>query len=90
MNDIIQKITAWIKANKLLAVAIGGAALLMFFPKIMRFGRNTYRRRRRIIPRAVGMRRRKVYTKGGRAKRPWQIKGSLAARRHMAQIRRMK
>jgi len=51
------------------------------------------RRRRRPLPRSVGMhkvRRRKQYTKGGKVKKPWQIKGSLAAKRHMARIRRMR
>jgi hypothetical protein len=54
-------------------------------------GRRTYRRRRP-LPRSVGIRRRprKQYTKGGKAKKPWQIKGSMAARRHMARIRRMR
>jgi len=54
-------------------------------------GRRTFRRRRP-LPRSVGIRRRprKQYTKGGKAKKPWQIKGSPAARRHMAQIRRMR
>lgn len=49
---------------------------------------------RRRIPRSVGLTRRgvprKQYTKGGKAKKAWQIKGSLAARRHMAQIRKMR
>jgi len=51
-----------------------------------------YRRnKRRTLPRSVGMRKiRRQYTKGGKVKKPWQIKGSIAARRHMAQIRRMR
>lgn len=52
----------------------------------------TYARRRRRLPRSVGMSkarpsyRRRTRTKG--SKKPWQIKGSLAARRHMALIRK--
>lgn len=45
---------------------------------------------RRSLPRSVGMHkvRRKIdYNKNGTRKKPWQIKGSPAARRHMAQIR---
>lgn len=94
MKETFDKIFTWIKGN--LLIAIGGAVVitLLFFPKL--FKGTTRRRRRRVtyraasgrrLPRSVG-RRRKVYTKGGKAKKPWQIKGSLAARRHMAQIRR--
>ena len=106
MNDIINKIIAWVKANLWLSLGILGAVVLFLFPKVFKFpfSRNirrrrnrivnrsvTRRRRRRVIPRSVGIRRkRKSYTTGGKRKKPWQIKGSLAARRHMAQIRRMK
>jgi hypothetical protein len=50
----------------------------------------------RSLPRSVGVRRnrpavrRKQYTKDGKAKKPWQIKGSEAARRHMRRIRQMR
>ena len=54
----------------------------------------TITRSRRRLPRSIGLTRRgvprKQYTKGGKAKKAWQIKGSLAARRHMAQIRKMR
>jgi hypothetical protein len=52
--------------------------------------RSARNRRLRRLPRSVGMLPRKQYTKGGKAKKPWQIKGSEAARRHMAKIRRMR
>jgi hypothetical protein len=55
--------------------------------------RTYFRRPRRTLPRSVGIRRsrtRRQYTKGGKVKKPWQIKGSIAARRHMARIRRMR
>jgi hypothetical protein len=94
MKETFDKIITWVKNN--LWLAIGGAAIitLLFFPKL--FSATTRRRRRirpvttrarsgRRLPRSVGRRK---YTSGGKAKKPWQIKGSLAARRHMAQIRR--
>jgi len=46
---------------------------------------------RRPLPRSVGMHKaRPQYNKSGKQKKPWQIKGSEAARRHMAKIRRMR
>lgn len=98
MKEFIDKLIAWVKNNLLLA--IGGAAVitLLFFPKIFRSSPRRRRRRLTTVGRSYGTRRRrsiirrpkprKQYTKGGKAKKPWQIKGSLAARRHMAQIRR--
>jgi len=48
-------------------------------------------RRRRQLPRSVGLYKRNkpavAYNKNGSRKKPWQIAGSPAARRHMAQIR---
>ena len=87
------KIFDWIKSNMLLALGILAAVVILFFPKIFRTSRRR-RRRNRTLPRSVGMykrrRTRKAYTKGGKAKKAWQIKGSEAARRHMAKIRRMR
>jgi hypothetical protein len=104
--NFFNNILAWVKANILLAVVILIVGIALLFPKVLRgvIGprrirhRRTiaapYRRRRRSLPRSVGMykigRTRKQYTKGGKAKKAWQIKGSIAARRHMAQIRRMR
>jgi hypothetical protein len=46
---------------------------------------------RRSLPRSVGTHKsRPQYNKSGTRKKAWQIKGSLAARRHMAQIRRLR
>lgn len=45
-------------------------------------------RRRRALPLSVGLR--KHYTKSGKTKKPWQVKGSEAARRHMRRIRAMR
>jgi hypothetical protein len=101
----MEKILTWIKANILLAVAIGLVAIVMFFPKLLKGLISSPRRRRvhytsvrtrsrRRLPRSVGLTRRgvprKQYTKGGKAKKPWQIKGSEAARRHMARLRKMR
>jgi hypothetical protein len=101
MKDFFNKILTWVKANLLLAIGILFAVILLFFPKVLkgltgkrrirhRPGYYTSRARRR-LPRSVGTRRiRKQYTKGGKAKKPWQIKGSEAARRHMRRIRSMR
>jgi hypothetical protein len=92
MNEFFSKVVTWIKENKMLAAAGGLLVLLLLFPRLVRKLMGTTRRRRRSLPRSVGMRRysrsRRSYSKGGRAKKPWQIKGSPAARRHMAQIRK--
>lgn len=56
--------------------------------------RSARARRRRTLPRSVGMlpRTRRTnkaaYNKNGSRKKPWQIAGSPAARRHMAEIRK--
>ena len=105
MKDFFDKAMTWVKANWMIALGILFAVIILFFPKLLKGLTGTTRRRRRRIvsiptlrrrslPRSVGLTRRgiprKQYTKGGKAKKPWQIKGSLAARRHMAQIRRMR
>lgn len=89
----MENIVNWIKANKLIAAVIALIAAFLFMPRL--FGAVRRRRvRRKYAPvRVIKVKnrpRRKIYTKGGKAKKPWQIKGSLAARRRMAQIRRMK
>lgn len=100
MKELFDKVKTWVMGNLGLAIAAIAGIIILFFPKLLGFGRRT-RRRRRYVPVRVAHRRRSVirrriprrttrrsYTKGGKAKRPWQVKGSLAARRHMAQIRR--
>jgi hypothetical protein len=85
-----------IKQNK--AVAIAAGAILALFA-IERISKPKRRRRRRTVSAASYPRRRtaarrpaakRVYTKGGKAKKPWQVKGSLAAKRHMARLRKMR
>lgn len=106
MKEFIDKTMAWVKANILLSVIILICVILIFFPKLVKglIGKKRIRHRpgyyasrtvtgtvRRRLPRSVGMlKARKQYTKGGKAKKAWQIKGSLAAKRHMAQIRKMR
>lgn len=104
MNDLISKVTAWIKANVLLAVLVACVAIFILFGrqvKRMLFGVRRVRhrrpvvrrvaRRRRSLPRSVGMHKMKpAYHRSGKVKKPWQVKGSQAARRHMAKIRRMR
>lgn len=103
-ENIFDKVMNWVKSNPLMAAGAGLLAIILFFPKIFRAARRRRSRRsyrpvvkytrRRSLPRSVGLTRRgvprKQYTKGGKAKKAWQIKGSLAARRHMAQIRKLR
>jgi hypothetical protein len=103
--DFINNTINWIKANMLLAAGILLVVVIVLFPgvfkKLLGGRRRVHhrrvvalpaRRRSRRLPRSVGMhkRNRPSVRRGGKAKRPWQIKGSLAAKRHMAQIRRMR
>lgn len=94
MKEFFDKAWTWIKSNMLISIIGAAVVTMLFFPKLLKLG-TTRRRRRRLATagRSYGVRYRKPrkpYTKGGKAKKPWQIKGSLAARRHMAQIRRRK
>jgi hypothetical protein len=87
-------IIEWIKANKWLSIIIGLVAVVLFFPKLItKLLGSSHRRKRRTFKPVVRIGRRKVkrqYNKAGKAKKPWQIKGSEAARRHMAKLRRMR
>jgi hypothetical protein len=51
--------------------------------------RTYYRRPRLALPRSVGTRRRSTRRMKG-TKKAWQVKGSRAAKLHMARIRRMR
>lgn len=92
----MEKIIEWLKANKILA--IGAAALLFLAPKLFKTRRRTRRRRvtpvsapRRRRARATVARRRKTTGRSGKkVKKAWQVKGSIAARRHMARLRKMR
>lgn len=92
---MIEKITEWVKGNKVIAITAG--ALLALFA-VQKFTSPARRRRRRTAAAAPRRRRtaaprkraKRVYNKGGKAKKPWQVKGSLAARRHMARLRKMR
>lgn len=106
MTDFLNKTIAWIKGNVIISIIIGIVVFFMFsgtkaknlFKKKPRRRRRTYSRpvatrRRRTMPRSVGTRsrsKRVVHNKNGTAKKPWQIKGSEAARRHMRKIRSMR
>jgi len=104
MKEFFNNIFTWVKANLFLSIGILIAVVILFFPKLLKglTGRTRVRHRPgyytarsgRRLPRRVGLTRRgvprKQYTKGGKAKKAWQIKGSLAAKRHMAQIRKMR
>jgi hypothetical protein len=97
MNEFTEKALLWLKENKMIALIGGSIAVLLFFPKLLKPKRRRRRRRTaqtvtyrtrsgRRLPRSVGTR--KARSTG--TKKPWQVKGSLAAKRRMAQIRRMK
>jgi hypothetical protein len=76
MKEFFDKVVTYIKEHKAVGIIAGVLLLFVLFKKLK--GRAP-RRRRRIIPRSVGMRK---------ATRRTSIKGSEAARRHMANIRR--
>lgn len=82
----------FLKNNKILLWLVGAIAALFIIKKLAPLKR----RRRPSYVRAgksYQFRRakpRKQYTKGGKAKKPWQVKGSRAAKLHMAKIRRRK
>lgn len=93
MKEKFDKLMEWVKANPLIAAGVGLAVAFFLLPKLFK---RSVRRRRRRIPRSVGIRRRRRtsvrrrYSKTGKALKPWQIKGSEAARRHMRKIRAMR
>jgi len=97
MKEYFDKVIEWAKGNKVIAGVIGAGVLFFLFKMLKK---KTYTRRRRRLPRSVGMRRigrpvrrrtsanRVIKSGRNRGKKAWQIKGSEAARRHMANIRR--
>jgi hypothetical protein len=99
MSAIFTTIINWVKSNLYIAIGIGVALIaaiyFLFFKKSPRRRVRHHRparviyRRNRSLPRSVGMHRSRPRARRMKgAKKPWQIKGSLAAKRHMAQIRR--
>lgn len=90
MNEYFSKAIEWIKANKILAAVIGLALGVFLLPRILKKLKPRRRRRRSYAVTTRRHRRPATRHYGIKRKRPWQIKGSLAARRHMARIRRRK
>jgi len=101
MKAFFDTVIAWIKGNLWLSIGILAVILFVLFPRQIKkmFVSSPRRKRvvhqvktssRRRIPRSVGLRKvnKPSYNKNGTKKKPWQIKGSPAARRRMAQIRR--
>ena len=82
---MFDKITTWLKDHKTEAL-LGGAALATLL--FMRPKASPRRKKRTKVKVAVKPKTRKVYNLSGSKKKPWQIKGSLAAKRRMAQIRK--
>ena len=82
----------WLKSNKIAAVGLALVALIFVYK---RFAKKTYKRRRRALPRSVNypVRRKRAGSTARRrtsrsGKPAWMIKGSPAARRRMALLRR--
>lgn len=92
MKEKIEALKAWIMANKLIAVIVGLVVVIFLLRK--KLFRRRVNRRRSSIYNPVHTRRtrtrRTINKPGTKVKKPWQIKGSEAARRHMAKIRRMR
>jgi len=87
MKEKIEALKVWIMNNKVIAGIVAAVLLFIAYKKL---AKKTYRRRRS-LPRSVGIvRRRRSYRTGGTAKKAWQVKGSIAAKRHMARIRRLR
>ena len=91
IKEYFDKSKAWIMEkpmNKIIA-GVAGVAILFFLYK--KFARKTTRRRRRYSrPIARRVTRRATRRRSSKGKPAWMVKGSLAARRRMAQIRRKK
>lgn len=97
MTEYINIAIEWIKKNIWLSAGIGIAAIVLLFPKLFKATRRRRRRanyapvrgaRRAAIRRATRRAPKRQYSKAGKRLKAWQIKGSLAAKRHMAAIRR--
>jgi hypothetical protein len=100
--DFINNTINWIKANMLLAAGILLVAIIVLFPgvfkKLLGGRRRVHHRRvsalparrRKRLPRSVGMHKRTPVRRRSKAKRAWQVKGSREARLHMAKIRRLR
>ena len=92
MKELIEKIKTWVTGNPALAAVAALAASFLLLPIIRKATRPVRRKRRAIKVKPVI--RRTTIRKPRRVKnvkkglKPWQIKGSLAAKRRMAQIRK--
>jgi|WetSurMetagenome_2_1015567.scaffolds.fasta_scaffold216976_4 hypothetical protein len=93
MGEFFNKVITYIKEHKAVGIIAGLLLLFVLFKKLKRGAPR--RRRRKVLPRSVGMSKarrtnvnRIIKSGRNRGKKAWQIKGSEAARRHMAAIRR--
>lgn len=88
MNEQLDKILTWVKANPLAAAGVALGAVMILKPAIFR----TRRRRRRVSvayrTRSHKKANRRKYSLRSSGRPAWMVKGSPAAKRHMAQIRR--
>jgi hypothetical protein len=100
MNTFFISVWTWIKANLLLSAGIALVLVYILFHKSINKMIAPHRVRHRpgyhrsisapvhrgvhnrSLPRSVGL------NKNGTRKKPWQIAGSAAAKRHMAEIRK--
>jgi len=93
MNELFEKIKTWITSNPILAAAAALAASIVVLP-FLKKAISPARRKRRSIKVKPVVKRKTVNRLPRKTKtvkkglKPWQIKGSLAAKRRMAQIRK--
>lgn len=82
---MFEKIKIWFEGNKTLGYILIAVVALFAFKKFFKAPVKRRRNRIKVVNRPV---RRRSTVRSTTGKKPWQIKGSLAARRRMAQIRK--
>ena len=92
MKEKFEAVKVWIMNNKVIAGVVAFVLLMIIARKFMKRGARRRSVRRRPVG-AIAYRRkssvnRVIKSGANRGKKAWQIKGSEAARRHMAAIRR--
>lgn len=85
---MLEKLKLWIITHKTEALLGGAALATLAFMQMKTAPKRRARRKTKITvkPKAV----RRSYNKAPAGKKAWQVKGSEAARRRMAKLRRMK
>ena len=82
IREIWSKLLVWLKAHMTIVyIVVGGAIALFVLWKFVFKRKRTYRRRRRVLPRSVGMYKVRTSNRG---------KGSDYMRRKMARLRSLR